>query len=31
MAEDPSIAWYAIWTRSRHENVVREQLGQKGY
>ena len=19
-------AWYAIWTRSRHENVVREQL-----
>src|SRR6187401_576917 len=21
--------WYAIWTRSRHEQVVREQLGQK--
>jgi transcription termination/antitermination protein NusG len=24
-------AWYAIWTRSRHEQVVREQLEQKGY
>jgi transcriptional antiterminator NusG len=23
--------WYAIWTRSRHENVVREQLERKGY
>ena len=23
--------WYAIWTRSRHEQVVREQLQQKGY
>ena len=23
-------AWYAIWTRSRHEQVVREQLAQKG-
>ena len=23
--------WYAIWTRSRHEQVVREQLEQKGY
>ena len=22
---------YAIWTRSRHEQVVREQLEQKGY
>lgn len=22
--------WYAIWTRSRHEQVVREQLEQKG-
>ena len=22
-------AWYAIWTRSRHEQVVREQLEQK--
>jgi transcriptional antiterminator NusG len=31
MAEDPSTAWYAIWTRSRHENVVRDQLAQKGY
>jgi transcriptional antiterminator NusG len=25
------IAWYAIWTRSRHEQVVREQLERKGY
>jgi transcription termination/antitermination protein NusG len=24
-------AWYAIWTRSRHEQVVREQLDKKGY
>ena len=23
-------AWYAIWTRSRHEQVVRDQLQQKG-
>lgn len=23
-------AWYAIWTRSRHEQVVREQLATKG-
>ena len=22
--------WFAIWTRSRHEQVVREQLEQKG-
>jgi transcription termination/antitermination protein NusG len=29
MSESP--AWYAIWTRSRHEQVVREQLEQKGY
>src|SRR5574342_1154318 len=25
-----SAAWYAIWTRSRHEQVVREQLVTKG-
>ncbi len=24
-------AWYAIWTRSRHEQRVREQLERKGY
>jgi len=24
------VAWYAIWTRSRHEQVVREQLERKG-
>jgi len=23
------LAWYAIWTRSRHEKLVREQLEQK--
>jgi transcription antitermination factor NusG len=23
-------AWYAIWTRSRHEQVVRDQLESKG-
>ena len=23
--------WFAIWTRSRHEQVVREQLEQKGF
>ena len=28
MQEAP--AWYAIWTRSRHEQVVREQLQRKG-
>ena len=27
----PGIQWYAIWTRSRHEQVVREQLERKGY
>lgn len=26
---DPA-AWYAIWTRSRHEQVLRQQLEQKG-
>lgn len=25
----PDIQWYAIWTRSRHEKVVREQLERK--
>jgi transcription antitermination factor NusG len=23
--------WYAVWTRSRHEHLVRDQLTQKGY
>ena len=27
----PAREWYAIWTRSRHEQVVREQLEQKGF
>jgi transcriptional antiterminator NusG len=26
-----SRAWYAIWTRSRHEQVVRDQLERKGF
>ena len=25
----PAAGWYAIWTRSRHEQVVREQLERK--
>ena len=27
---EPSESWFAIWTRSRHEQVVRQQLEQKG-
>jgi len=27
---EPLVSWYAIWTRSRHEQVVREQLERKG-
>ena len=26
----PSPPWFAVWTRSRHEQVVREQLERKG-
>jgi transcription antitermination factor NusG len=26
-----SAPWYAIWTRSRHEQVVRDQIAGKGY
>jgi transcriptional antiterminator NusG len=29
MTNEPLAAWYAIWTRSRHEQVVREQLERK--
>jgi transcription antitermination factor NusG len=25
-----ALEWYAVWTRSRHEQVVREQLERKG-
>ncbi len=25
-----ALAWYAIWTRSRHEKIVSEQLDRKG-
>ena len=28
-ATGEEIRWYALWTRSRHEQVVREQLVQK--
>jgi transcription antitermination factor NusG len=28
-ASDGEVRWYALWTRSRHEQVVREQLEQK--
>ena len=26
---DRQVRWFAVWTRSRHEQVVREQLAQK--
>jgi len=26
-----AVGWYAIWTRSRHEQVVLEQLSRKGF
>jgi transcription antitermination factor NusG len=26
---EPNPQWFAVWTRSRHEQVVREQLDQK--
>lgn len=28
-ATDSEVHWFALWTRSRHEQVVREQLEQK--
>ena len=28
-ASDQEVRWYALWTRSRHEQVVREQLERK--
>jgi transcription antitermination factor NusG len=28
-ASDAEVRWYALWTRSRHEQVVREQLEHK--
>ena len=28
-ADEADTQWYALWTRSRHEQVVREQLQQK--
>jgi transcriptional antiterminator NusG len=29
LADAAANAWFAVWTRSRHEQVVREQLQQK--
>jgi transcriptional antiterminator NusG len=29
--EKSALEWYAVWTRSRHEQVVREQLERKKY
>ena len=29
MDPSPNLQWFAIWTRSRHEQVVREQLERK--
>jgi transcriptional antiterminator NusG len=29
VATDGEVSWFAIWTRSRHEQVVREQLERK--
>jgi transcription antitermination factor NusG len=26
----PEVHWYAVWTRSRHEQIVRQQLERKG-
>jgi transcription termination/antitermination protein NusG len=31
MVTSTGLAWYAIWTRSRAEQVVREQLEKKGF
>jgi transcription antitermination factor NusG len=32
LADPPAPApWFAIWTRSRHEQVVRDQIAGKGY
>ena len=31
MASATAVGWYALWTRSRHEQVVREQLSRKGF
>ena len=28
-ASERGVRWFALWTRSRHEQVVREQLQQK--
>jgi transcription antitermination factor NusG len=28
---DADVRWFAIWTRSRHEQVVRQQLEKKGF
>jgi hypothetical protein len=30
-SESDEQQWYAVWTRFRHEQLVREQLEQKSY
>ena len=29
--EQPGTSWYAVWTRSRHEQVVRDQIARKHF
>lgn len=31
MTDKGEPGWYAVWTRSRHEQVVREQIERKHY
>ena len=31
VAQATAVGWYATWTRSRHELVVRDQLSRKGF
>ncbi|RPI53793.1 MAG: UpxY family transcription antiterminator [Acidobacteria bacterium] len=29
--DQPGSSWYAVWTRSRHEQVVRDQIARKNF
>src|SRR4026209_2305256 len=29
--DQPGTSWYAVWTRSRHEQVVRDQIARKHF
>lgn len=31
MSSGESLEWYAIWTKSRHERVVRDELERRGF